>query len=197
MTDPVPRQGLWSIPGEGVLARQGSLVVLSGIDEPGFLEKLLDLLASASPGGNGRAFADAVGNTVEAGQGWGSGQPGQPGPAVVAFGPAGAGLAVTVAGTAWAEITTAQGTHRLSAGQPSTVLKGLIGVPVQTVRAGLGSDHGGGRTDRFSRLDSGTVRAGGLSYYSGQPDPAAQEQPAQPPAGPPPVAPVPPPAAPA
>ena len=36
------------------------------------------------------------------------------------------------------------------------------------VRGGLGVGSGGGdRTDRFSRLERGTIRAGGLSYHSG------------------------------
>ena len=93
---------------------------------------------------------------------------GEPGPAVIAFGPAGAGLAVTVSGTAWAEITTAHGTDRLVAAQPATVLRCVVGIPVYAVRGGLGVGRGGGdRTDRFSHLERGTIRAGGLSYHSG------------------------------
>src|SRR5262249_33702277 len=88
--------------------------------------------------------------------------------AIVAFGAAGAGLAVTVSGTAWAEITTAHGTDRLVAAQPATVLRCVVGVPVYAVRGGLGAGRGGGdRTDRFSHLERGTIRAGGLSYHSG------------------------------
>ena len=154
-----------------MLARQGDLILLSAIDGRGLLEKLLDLLATTSEGGgDGRRFADAVGNLVESDETWGGGHEGQPGPAVIAVGPAGAGLAVTVSGTAWAEVTTAHGTDRLAAGQPATVLRCVVGVPVHAVRGGLGPSRGAGdRTDRFSRLERGTVRAGGLSYYCGLP----------------------------
>jgi FHA domain len=165
----VGRQGLWSVPGDGVLARQGDLIVLSAVDERGLLDNLLGLLAKASEaGGDGRRFVDAVEDLVEGDETWGAGEEGQPGPAVVAFGPAGAGLAVTVSGTAWAEITTAHGTDRLAAAQPATVLRCVVGIPVYAVRGGLGAGRGGGdRTDRFSHLERGTIRAGGLSYHSG------------------------------
>lgn len=167
----VNRPALWSLPGNGVLARQGDLILLSAIDERGLAEKLLDLLAKTSEGGgDGRRFAAAVEDLVEGDEAWGSGREGQRGSAVVAFGPVGAGLTVIVSGTAWAEIVTACGTDRLVAGQPATVLRCVVGVPVHAVRGGLGTGGGGGdRTDRFSRLERGTVRAGGLSYHCGLP----------------------------
>ena len=167
----VNRQGLWSVPGQGVLARQGDLILLSAIDERGLVEKLLDSLAKTSEGGgDGRRFADAVEDLVESDETWSHGHEGGPGPAVIAIGPEGDGLAVIVSGTAWAEIVTAHGTDRLVAGQPARVLRCVVGVPVHAVRGGLGTDRGaGGRTDRFSRLDRGSVRAGGLSYHSGLP----------------------------
>jgi len=165
----VSRQGLWSLPGDGVLARQGDLILLSAIDEHGLLDSLLGLLTSTSEaGGDGRRFVDAVEDLIESDETWGAGEEGQPRPAVVAFGPAGAGLAVTVSGTAWAEITTAHGTDRLVAVQPATVLRCVVGIPVYAVRGGVGAGGGGGdRTDRFSHLERGTIRAGGLSYHSG------------------------------
>ncbi|HEY6275338.1 MAG TPA: FHA domain-containing protein [Streptosporangiaceae bacterium] len=171
MNESVGRRGLWAVPGDGVLARQGDLILLSAIDERGLVEKLLDLLAKTSEGGgDGRRFADAVEDLVESDETWGVGQEGQPGPAVIAVGPVGAGLAVIVSGTAWAEVTTAHGTDRLVAGQPAAVLRCVVGIPVYAVRGGLGTGRGvGDRTDRFSRLESGTVRAGGLSYHSGLP----------------------------
>ena len=167
----VNRQGLWSVPGQGVLARQGDLILLSAIDERGLVEKLLDSLAKTSEGGgDGRRFADAVEDLVESDETWSHGHEGGPGPAVIAIGPEGDGLAVIVSGTAWAEIVTAHGTDRLVAGQPARVLRCVIGVPVHAVRGGLGTDRGvGARTDRFSRLDRGSVRAACLSYHSGLP----------------------------
>ena len=171
MNQRVNRQGLWSVPGQGVLARQGDLILLSAIDERGLVEKLLDSLAKTSEGGgDGRRFADAVEDLVESDETWSHSHDGGPGPAVIAIGPEGDGLAVIVSGTAWAEIVTAHGTDRLVAGQPARVLRCMVGVPVHAVRGGLGADRGvGGRTDRFSRLDRGSVRAGGLSYHSGLP----------------------------
>ena len=165
----VGRQGLWSLPGDGVLARQGDLILLSGIDEHGLLDSLLDLLAKTSEaGGDGRRFVDAVEGLIEGDEAWGAGGEGQPEPAVIAFGPVGAGLAVSVSGTAWAEITTAHGTDRLAAAQPATVLRCVVGIPVYAVRGGLGAGRvGGDRTDRFSHLERGAIRAGGLSYHSG------------------------------
>jgi hypothetical protein len=186
----VGRQGLWSLPGDGVLARQGDLILLSAIDERGLLDHLLGLLAKTSEaGGDGRRFVDAVEDLVEGDETWGAGEDEQPGPAVVAFGPAGAGLAVTVSGTAWAEITTAHGTDRLVAAQPATVLRCVVGIPVYAVRGGLGGGRGGGdRTDRFSHLERGSIRAGGLSYHSGltaMPVAAAPQGTAAPEAAPP------------
>jgi FHA domain len=163
------RQGLWSVPGDGVLARQGDLILLSAIDDRGLLDKFLDLLAKISEGGgDGRSFADAVGDLLERAETWGGSREGEPGPAVITVGPAGAGLAVTVSGTAWAELTTEHGKSRLAAGQPAMVLRCVVGIPVRAVRGGLGTARGDGdRTDLFSRLDRGTVRAGGLSYHTG------------------------------
>jgi len=169
VNESVSRNGLWSVPGDGVLARRGDLILLSAIDERGLVEKLLDSLARASEG-DGRRFAHAVEEIVESDETGGGGHEGQPGPAVIAIGPVGAGLAVIVSGTAWAEITTARGTDRLAAGQPATMLRCVVGVPVHAVRGGLGTGRGvADRTDRFSRLERGTVRAGGLSYHPGHP----------------------------
>ena len=192
MNASVGRQGLWSVPGDGVLARQGDLILLSAIDERGLLDSLLDLLAKTSEaGGDGRRLVDAVEDLIESDETWGAGGDGQPGPAVIAFGPAGAGLAVTVSGTAWAEITTGHGSDRLVAGQPATVLRCVVGVPVYAVRGGLGTGSApGDRTDRFSHLERGTVRAGGLSYHSGLTTTAAAAPPpgtAAPEATPPPA----------
>ena len=67
----VGRQGLWSVPGEGVLARQGDLILLSAVDEHGLLDSLLDLLAKTSEaGGDGRRFVDAVEDLIEGDETW-------------------------------------------------------------------------------------------------------------------------------
>ena len=168
----VGRQGLWSVPGDGVLARQGDLILLSAIDEHGLLDNLLDLLAKTSEvGGDGRRFADAVEDLIEGDETWGGSDQGQPGPAVIAFGPVGAGLAVTVSGTAWAEITTTHGTDPAGgrAARHRAAVRGGDSRVRGPRRAGRRQrwwrPHD--RTDRFSRLERGTIRAGGLSYHSG------------------------------
>jgi hypothetical protein len=155
-----PAPGLFPVPGEGVLARRADLILLCGLEDSQAADDLLDLLEQvAGAGGDGRAFTDAVADALEVAAAW---------PSVLAFGRSGSGLAVTVSGTAWADVTTASGTARIESGHPSVLLRGSVRSAVSAVRGGLGpADNGVAATDRFSRLDAGTVRAGGLSYYSG------------------------------
>jgi hypothetical protein len=176
--------GLWPVPGEGVLARHGNLILLSSLEQGQIVDMLLDLLEqTAATGGDGRQFADQIAaalETVETGAG-------VPGPSVLAFGAAGPGLAVTVSGGAWADVTTADGTVRIAAGQPGMLLRCLLRSPVSVVNGGLSAAvTGPASTDRFSRLDAGTVRASGLSFYAGVAmtggytyQPAVQVQPPQ------------------
>lgn len=158
-----------------MLARQRDLVVLSSLDSGKLVEMLLDLLVQvASSGGDGRRLSDAVADALEiearVGDGSGIAQR-DDGPAVLAFGPAGTGLALTVSGGAWVEVRTAHGVQRIAATQPGVLLRSVVRSPASAVRGGLDSsaladgDSGGARTDRFSRLDGGTVRASGLAFY--------------------------------
>ena len=151
--------GLFPVPGDGVLARHGDLILLCSLEDSQAADNLLDLLEQiAAAGGDGRQFADAIADVLEAVDS---------GPSVLAFGPSGSGVAITVSGGAWADITTADGTGRIEAGHPGMLLRGTVRSAVSGVRGGLSpSDNGEASTDRFSRLDAGTVRAGGLSYYS-------------------------------
>ncbi|HEX5188778.1 MAG TPA: FHA domain-containing protein [Streptosporangiaceae bacterium] len=151
--------GLFPVPGDGVLARHGDLILLCSLEDSQAADDLLDLLEQiAAVGGDGRRFAGAVADVLEAAE---------RGPSVLAFGPARPGLAITVSGGAWADIATADGTARVEAGHPRMLLRGTIRSVVSGVRGGLSpSDVGAASTDRFSRLDAGTVRAGGLSFYS-------------------------------
>jgi FHA domain len=151
--------GLFPVPGEGVLARRGDLILLCSLEDSQAADDLLDLLEQvAGQGGDGRRFAGAVADVLEAAS---------RGPSVLAFGPSGQGLAVTVSGGAWADLTTADGTARIEAGHPRMLVRATMRVAVSGVRGGLSpGDTGAASTDRFSRLDAGTVRAGGLSYYS-------------------------------
>jgi len=171
-----------------VLARHGSLILLSSLDSGQFVDVLLDLLAKvAAAGGDGREFADQVAAVLEADDAAASGD--GDGPSVLAFGAVGAGMAVTVSGGAWADVSTAHGTQRVEAGQPGMLLRCLLRSPVSAVRGGLGAaGNGAVSTDRFSRLDAGTVRASGLSYFAGGVVPAV---PPRRPEAPPPVTPQP------
>lgn len=170
------RAGLWSVEGPGVLAREQDLVLLSNLADGGLVDKLVDLLAeTADSGGDGLQFARAVEDVLDADGAWRLWQEGHEGPALVAFGPVGQGLAVTVTGTAWVAITTASTTRRIEAG-PWMLLHCLVGSPVQAVQGALGTgQQEGPHTDRFSRLDVGVVRAGGFSYHAAHPaSPAAE-----------------------
>lgn len=156
--------GLFPVPGDGVLARRADLILLCSLEDSQAADDLLDLLEQiATAGGDGREFTDAIADALEVTAAR---------PSVLAFGRSGSGLAVIVSGAAWADVTTADGTARIESGDPNVLLRGAVRSVVRGVRGGLSpADVGVASTDRFSRLDAGTVRAGGLSYYSsGQPD---------------------------
>jgi hypothetical protein len=154
--------GLFPVPGEGVLARHGDLILLGSLEDSQVADDLLDLLEqTAAAGGDGRQFTDAIAGMLESAAG---------GPSVLAFGPTESGLAIIVSGGAWADVTTAYGTAKVESGHPMMLLRGMVRSPVSGVRGGLRpSEVGVASTDRFSRLDAGTVRAGGLSYYQDGP----------------------------
>ena len=114
--------GLWPVPGEGVLARHGNLILLSSLDSGQFVDVLLDLLEQVSAaGGDGRQFTDQLAALLESGE-----ADGADAHSVLAFGAAGSGLAVIVSGGAWADVTTGHGTQRIEAGQPGMLLRCLL-----------------------------------------------------------------------
>lgn len=165
MSEDVRPPGLWPVPGDGVLARLGDLVLLASLADGAIIDILTGLLTDvAEAGGGGLRLVSAVEDAVAERAPWPAGRT-EPGPAVVAFGPAGTGLAVTVCGAAWAEISTAHGTQRLGPVQPGLQLRCALRGPASTVRAGLGSGaEAGAQADRFAHLESGVIRAGGLWY---------------------------------
>jgi hypothetical protein len=150
--------GLFPVPGDGVLARRGDLILLCSLEDSQTADGLLDLLEQfAAARSDGRQFTDAVADALDTAGGTQS---------VLAFGPSGAGLAVTVNGGAWADLRTSEGTVRVEAAHRSMQLRCILRSPVTGVDGGLSPDDNGvASTDRFSRLDAGIVRAGGLSYY--------------------------------
>jgi FHA domain len=210
--------GLWPIHGDGVLARQGDLVLLIHPAGGAFTDQLLDLLGEAARArANGLHFTDLVSAQFDADAVAADATADQQGPAVVAFGPVGGGTAVAVYGTGWAEVTTARGSQRLTAGEPYGRLRCVLPSTLITVRAGVQAVVGDSETDPYLRLADGVVRAVALLYAPAEvrgepadqpgpaapgPDLAADMSPAVSPAVPtpppaPPAVPTPPPAPPA
>lgn len=168
MTGEVHSSGLWPVPGDGVLAREGDLVLLASIADADFADSLVALLAVvADAGDDGRQLASVVEDAV-ARSAWPA-TAGAPSRAAVAFGPLSTGLVLAVCGAAWADIATADGVQRLVSAHQGVQLRCVVSGPVTEVRAGLGSDHEDGHTDRFSHLDRGAIRAGGLIYIPERP----------------------------
>jgi len=157
--------GLWPIHGDGVLARQGDLVLLIHPAGGAFTDQLLDLLGEAARArANGLRFTDLVSAQFDADAVAADAAADQQGPAVVAFGPVGGGTAVAVYGTGWAEVTTARGSQRLTAGEPYGRLRCVLPSTLIKVRAGVQAVVGDGETDPYLRLADGVVRAVALLY---------------------------------
>lgn len=164
MTEHGVLPGLWPIHGDGVLARQGDLVLLIHPAGGAFTDRLLDLLAGAFRAGeSGLRFTDLVSAEFDA-DAAAADAADQQGPAVVAFGPAGGGTAVAVYGTGWAEVTTAHGAQRLTAGEPYGRLRCVLPSTLIKVRAGVQPAAGDAETDPYLRLADGVVRAVALLY---------------------------------
>jgi hypothetical protein len=158
--------GLWPIHGDGVLARQGNLVLLIHNPAGGrFTDRLLDLLTDASRAGDGGLrFTDQVSAEFDADAAAVDIAAGAPGPAVVAFGSVGGGTAIAVYGMAWAEVTTAYGVQRLATGEPYGRLRCVLPSRLISVRAGVQPVAAEAGTDPYLRLADGVVRAIALVY---------------------------------
>ncbi len=180
--------GLWPIHGDGVLARQGDLVLLVHPAGGAFTDRLLDLLANAARAGeSGRRFADLITAECESHAAAAALPAGdEEGPAVVAFGPVGGGTAVAVYGTAWAEVTTFRGVQQLATGEPYGRLVCVLPSTVIKVRAGVRPAGSVGETDPYLRLADGVVRAVALVYAPAEVPPGTEPPvgPAETPAGP-------------
>jgi hypothetical protein len=156
--------GLWPIHGDGVLARQGDLVLLIHPAGGAFTDRLLDLLAStARAGESGLRFTDLISAEFDADASAAT-TAAEQGPAVVAFGPVGGGTAMAIYGTGWAEVTTAHGAQRLTTGEPYGRLRCVLPSTLIMVRAGVQPVAGDGETDPYLRLADGVVRAVALLY---------------------------------
>ena len=181
MTDHGVLPGLWPIQGDGVLARQGDLILLIHPAGGPLTDRLLGLLADAArTGASGPQFTDLVSAEFDADAATAD-TAAEHGPAVVAFGPAGGGTAVAVYGTGWAEVTTAQGAQRLTAGEPYGRLRCVLPSTLISVQAGVQHVASDPETDPYLRLADGVVRAVALLYAPAEitaesaPAPAAPE----------------------
>jgi hypothetical protein len=135
--------GLFPVPGDGVLARHGDLILLCSLEVSQTADDLLDLLEQiAATHGDGRQFADAIADALDSDEG---------APSVLAFGPAGSGLAVTVSGGAWPTSRPA----REPSGRASHPRAGALRAALRTGGVGGGlspDDNSAASTDQFSRL---------------------------------------------
>jgi FHA domain len=165
LTDHGVLPGLWPIQGDGVLARQGNLVLLIHPAGGAFTDRLLDLLTEAARAGeSGIRFVDLVSAELDADAAAAETAGERDGPAAVAFGPAGTETAVIVYGTAWAEVTTAHGKQHMTTGQPYGRMRCVLPSELIEVRAGVREAEGQSDTDPYLRLAEGVVRAVGLVY---------------------------------
>ena len=99
--------GLWPVPGDGVLARHGHLILLSSLESGQFVDVMLDLLEQAAAmGGDGRQFTDQIAGVLESDEAaeMVAADDAQSGPSVLAFGATDMGVSVVVSGNAWADI---------------------------------------------------------------------------------------------
>ena len=167
MTEHGVLPGLWPIHGDGVLARQGDLVLLIHPGGGVFTDRLLDVLADAARArATGLRFTDLVSAEFDADAAAADAADAadQQGPAVVAFGPTDRGTAVAVYGAGWAEVTTVHGEQRLTAGEPYGRLRCVLPSTLIKIRAGVQPVPGDGETDPYLRLADGVVRAVALLY---------------------------------
>jgi len=151
------------LPGNGLLARYGDLVLLCEADDAR-LPALLDAVAEvAAAGGDGRRLGRRLAGLLSA-----AGlDDADEYPALCAFGPSGGGLAVLVHGAAVVEAVAARQQIRLDGATAVTWVDRVLVGPVESVRAGLAGADISATPDRWARLDGGVVRAGGLVFRAG------------------------------
>ncbi|MBE7189190.1 FHA domain-containing protein [Jatrophihabitans endophyticus] len=148
---------LRTLAGDGVLAREGELVLFcTPTDDPAdavLVDELLEAVRMvADEGGDGSALADAVSGVAT-----GSGL------SLVAFAPSAGSLVVSVFGLGWAIVATEHGEQRLAPRHaPPDGLRSMVPGAVLTIRAGVGDVSGEAVGRRWTELRSGVTRAGGL-----------------------------------
>ncbi len=147
------------LPGSGVVARQGELLLVCAEGGEGVDELLAVLAEVAGAGGDGAILVRRVAALLAA-------DAQERFPACALSGPAGDGrVAVLVYGEASAEVTTARGTVALSGVDAITSVDQLVAGPIEQVSLRL---PGAGTATGRSRLDAGIVTGGGLVSTPGQ-----------------------------
>ncbi|HET6876187.1 MAG TPA: FHA domain-containing protein [Jatrophihabitans sp.] len=150
-------------PGTDVLARRGDLVLLCS--EGPAVDKLLQAHAEvAAAGGDAEALAARLADVVSGGTEL----------SLVAFGPAGGSVLVTVYGHAWADVTTEHGEQKLAMRQSRDGVRSVVPGRLQSVRAGIGDALPAADAPQWADLQEGVVRAGGLTMVAAGPTDAAQ-----------------------
>jgi len=153
--------GLHHLPGQGVLARYGDLVLLCEA-RPGqdaTVNALVATLADAHP--CGRMLSRRLTGLISTNESDGF-------PALCAFGPAGEGVAALVHGQAELTFTVGGGQQvRLHGHEAVTVVDKIVTEPIESITAVVGDATTDREIDRWSRLDAGVTRADALVYGLG------------------------------
>ncbi|MEU8246523.1 FHA domain-containing protein [Nonomuraea sp. NPDC048916] len=141
------------LPGDGLVAYMGGLLLVCDASEAAADGLLQALRETAASGGDGRALARRAAQVLAANM------TGDPATCAVA-GPVGDGVAVLVSGSAAATVTSAGGETRLAGSDSLTWADRLIGGPVERVRLSL---PGAGEPHPAVGFEGGVVHGGGLA----------------------------------
>lgn len=156
---------LLPVPGRGVLSRQGELVLLcdAAMERESQVASLLGVVSSvAADRGDGRDLGRRLAGLLA------TAGPDDDIPALCAFGPVGDGMAVLLHGAATVTAVGPDGEVRLDGRQANTFVDRVLPGPVTMLRAVVGDSSGGLSPERWSRLESGVVRARALVYGEDQ-----------------------------
>ncbi|RKN47826.1 FHA domain-containing protein [Micromonospora endolithica] len=169
------RPVLRPVPGDGILARQGDLVLLcdASAEWAPQVNRLLDTLGEVAARGDGRDLCRRLTHLLS--------DDGDAGgyPALCAFGPCPDGWAVLLHGRALATLSGPVGPIHLDGRESVTCVNRLVDPDVTLTSVRLGEEATDRDADDWSVLQSGVIRAGGVLAA----DAAAPTSPA-PPVGP-------------
>ncbi|MGC4859565.1 FHA domain-containing protein [Micromonospora sp. DT41] len=152
------RPVLRPVPGDGILARQGDLVLLcdASAEWAPQVTRLLDTLGEVAARGDGRDLCRRLTHLLS--------DDGDNGayPALCAFGPCSDGWAVLVHGRALATLSGPVGPIHLDGRESVTCVNRLVDPDVTLTSVRLGEEVTDRDADDWSVLQSGVIRAGGV-----------------------------------